>query len=444
MLRKYGIISFNVKLNYKKQESIMMTNFKNNIKKLSAVFFTMIVISIAMVVSGCGQTVIDIKESRLLKVELEGFDGNGTAVVSVNESKLKALKKEYIDKDNYGDIKEFLDELTFEMENPKVNGTLSNGDKFNVVAKYDKELAEEVGVVLENTTIECLVGDKLPTGTAIDVFKGVKVEYSGDNGNGHAYVNTDSCDKLVDDHNIYFEIEGDNYNLKNGDKIVVCAKSLNNLEDNGYFLKEETKEFTVEGLTGARETFEGVAFNELANYMYDELEDYIAFNFLEYTYKSGKKRDLNSFEFKCTSKPELVKYAYAYDEDDVSINALIAYYKVTTDIECVDDQYGYEYDEDLMKKGEKDTGVSYVAMKSNPLKVKADNTINVDYIYFDSENGRTVEECNKLMGIEDYKFEYYDKDYKKIDGTATTDATELATEKAAESAKEKTTTRKED
>ena len=61
MLRKYGIISFNVKLNYKKQESIMMTNFKNNIKKLSAVFFTMIVISIAMVVSGCGQTVIDIK-----------------------------------------------------------------------------------------------------------------------------------------------------------------------------------------------------------------------------------------------------------------------------------------------------------------------------------------------------------------------------------------------
>ncbi len=63
----------------------MMTNFKNNIKKLSAVFFTMIVIATAMVVSGCGQTVIDIKESRLLKVALEGFDGNGTATTDATE-----------------------------------------------------------------------------------------------------------------------------------------------------------------------------------------------------------------------------------------------------------------------------------------------------------------------------------------------------------------------
>ncbi len=102
----------------------MMTKFKTNIKKLSVVFFTMVVIATAMVVSGCGSTVIDLKEARLLKVDLEGFDGNGTAVISVSESKLKALKKEYRDKDNYSDIKEILDELTFEMEDSKVNGTL--------------------------------------------------------------------------------------------------------------------------------------------------------------------------------------------------------------------------------------------------------------------------------------------------------------------------------
>ena len=125
-----------------------MTNLKMNIRKLSAVFLTMVVIATALVVSGCGKTAIDIKEARLLKVELEGFDGKGKAVISVNEGKLKTLKKEYRDKKNYDDIKEILDGIAFEMEDPSVNGTLSNGDKFNVVAKYDKELAEAVGVEL--------------------------------------------------------------------------------------------------------------------------------------------------------------------------------------------------------------------------------------------------------------------------------------------------------
>ena len=294
-----------------------MTELKTNVKKLPVVLLTMVIIATAVIFSGCGQTVIDLKESRILDVELQGFDGHGKVVISVDEDNLKSLKKEYRDSDNYKDIKELLDELTFEMKDPDINGTLSNGDSFDVVAKYDEDLAEEANVVLENTTITCEVGDKLPEGKEIDAFAGLKIEYYGDNGNAYAYADSDGCDELVDENNIYFEVDGDNENLKNGDKIVVLAKTFNDLEADGYYLKEESKEYTVEGLTGARTTLEGVDLTDVSEDMYDEAEEiteddfYLAY--YDYTFKSGKERELNSFDFKYTPKLELVKYAYVYD-----------------------------------------------------------------------------------------------------------------------------------
>ena len=418
-----------------------MTKLKINIKKLSAVFFTMIVIATAMVVSGCGKTAIDIQEARLLKVELEGFDGNGTAVVSVNESKLKTLKKEYRDKKNYDDIKDVLESISFEMENSKINGTLSNGDKFNVVAKYDKELAEEVGVVLKNTTIECSVGDKLSEGIVIDAFKGVKIEYSGDNGDAIARVNSKGCDKIVSDQSIYFEIEGNNDDLKNGDKITVRASSFGDLEENGYFLKEETKVFTVEGLAGARETLEGVTFSDVAADMYDKVEDYldsdVHLSNLDYEFESGKNRNLSTYKMDYSATFELVKYAYAYEEGDVSTNTLVAYYKVTTLIERTEDYYGSS--DEFSKKGAKDTGISYIGIKSSSFKVKANNTIDDDDIYFTIKTASSIEKCERGLEIDTYKIEYYDKDYKKLDTTASTEATEPATEEATENATENAT-----
>lgn len=420
----------------------MMTELKTNIKKLPVVLLTMVIIATAMIVSGCGQTVIDLKESKILDVDLQGFDGHGKVVISVDEDNLKSLKKEYRDNDNYKDIKELLDDLTFELEDPDVNGTLSNGDSFNVVAKYDEDLAEEANVVLKNTTITCEVKDKLSEGTVIDAFAGVKIEYYGDNGNAYAFVNSDDCDELVDDNNIYFEIDGDNDDLKNGDTIVVLAKSYNDLEDDGYYLKEESKEYTVEGLTGARTTLEGVDLTDIAEDMYEEAEerteDAFDLAYYDYTYNSGKKRDLNSFDFKYTPSLELVKYAYVYDEDDLSYsNGLVAYYKLTTTIECTSDQYGYEDDDNLMKKGDKDTGVTYIVITSSALKITADNKVEDDYIYYSFTDGISIEECDKELDIDDYSIEYYDKDFKVINDTAT--ATEPATEKSTEKSTEKTT-----
>ena len=103
------------------------------------------------------------------------------------------------------------------------------------------------------------------------------------------------------------------------------------------------------------------------------------------TYNKAVNGQIELFEMKNRAADaklpsiELVKYAYAYDPKDIEYeNCLVAYYKLTVNIECTDDQYGFEDDANLMKKGDKDTGVCYIAIKSSAFKVTADNKIEVN------------------------------------------------------------------
>lgn len=86
--------------------------------------------------------------------------------------------------------------MKFKMEDESKNGSLSNGDKFTVKTEYDIDKAQELGVTLSNTDIECTVAE-LPEGVELDAFAKVKVEFSGDNGSGYVSINTDSCPKEV-------------------------------------------------------------------------------------------------------------------------------------------------------------------------------------------------------------------------------------------------------
>ena len=75
-----------------------------------------------------------IKEARLLKVELEGFDGKGKAVISVNEGKLKTLKKEYRDKKNYDDILELVEDSSKSVIEEGI-GIAFNEKQVNAISK---------------------------------------------------------------------------------------------------------------------------------------------------------------------------------------------------------------------------------------------------------------------------------------------------------------------
>lgn len=415
-----------------------MVNLKKYANKLSYVLLVATIIFTVTLFSGCGSLKIDVKESYLLEVEMNGCDGYGKVELSLNTKNVQAELLKHQSDTNYREISEVLYNLDFTMADPDQNGKLKNNDKFDVVVNYDKELAAEIGLELVNTTITC-TAKNLPDGVELDAFKGLKVEFEGSNGNGYVNIDYDDCSTEVKNY-IYFDIEGSYTNLSNGDEITVVANSYTDLEDEGYFLKEESKKYTVEGLDGPKESLEGVDVANLLSEMKNEVneqlkKDYYVCSY-DYKFESGKERYISSYFFTYTTKLDFVNYQYVYDPEDLETNGLIAYYKLTTEFKCKTDQSYVSDSETPMKKGEKDTGITYIAVVTNSLSISSDNKIAEDsYIYYDVENGESIEDVQEELNIGMYSSEYYDKDFKIIQS----DDSDSKKEKTTENSTEKTT-----
>lgn len=413
-----------------------MISLKRYINNLSYVPLITTIVFTAILFSGCGGLKIDVKEAYLLKVEMNGCNGYGQVELSLNTKNIRTELSKYQSNKYYGEISELLYDIEFTLADPAQNGKLKNDDKFDVVVNYDKELASEIGLELANTTITCTAKD-LPDGVELDAFKGLKVKFEGNSGNGYASIDYDDCSKEVKKY-IYFDIEGSSANLSNGDEITVTANSYIALEDKGYFLKEESKKYTVEGLYGARKTLEGVDTSGLLSEMKKKVneqikEDYYVCGY-DYKFKSGKERYISSYYFSYTTKLDFVNYQYVYDPEDLETNCLIAYYKLTTEFKCKEDQLYVSDGEAPMKKGDKDTGITYIAVVTNPLLVSSDDKISeANYIYYNIENDESIENLQNELNIGMSSFEYYNEDFKVIQFD------DSKSEKTTENSKEKTT-----
>jgi len=426
-----------------------MTNVKITLKRLPCLLLALVILSTAFILTGCNEISIDVKGNYLLDISFSGCDGHGKVEFGVNNENVGYALKSYLDNEDYYKIYSLVSDITFKMEDESLNGNLKNGDTFKVVAEYDEKQAENLNVTLTNTEISCTVAD-LPEGVELDAFAKVKVEFSGTNGSGYARINTESCPKTVT-NNVYFDFDDDNSDLSNGDKITVIVKAYGDLEEKGYFLKEESKEFTVEGLSGPRTSLEGVDLTSIAKDMKDEADDETDGNFdlayLDYKFESGKTRDLSYSNFDYTAKLELVKYVYAYDAEDLDDNGLVAIYKLTNKIKRTGSDQSYVSDgATAMKKGDTDTGITYIIVSSPALTITADNKVEDDYMYYSTANYADLNDVNQKFVDGGYTTVDYDKDFKEIgaaDDSSASSATEKSTEKTdskqASSATEKAT-----
>ena len=368
--------------------------------------------------SGCGRVKISVISAKLLDVQIGGCNGHGTAVLSLNTENLKNELAKYKDNEHYAEINKLLNGMKFEFADKQQDGKLKNNEEFDVVALYDKYLAERANVVMEDTTLTC-TAKNLSDGEELDAFKNLKVKFSGENGKGKAKLDTGNCSEVVKNC-VKFKIESSDKYLWNGSTITVSATEIDDkLKKKGYFLKEETKKYTVEKLAGPRTSLDGVDTESLREEMDREMNyhiqnDYYVFD-CDYTFASGKKRDLSSFECTYDTSYTLEKYQYIYSRKDVSNNSLIAYYRVTTNFVSKEDQMNVSKGAAAMKKGEKDKGVTYVAISTNPLKMDSNNQLDKNnYIFFNSASGKTIPEIQKQLGITSYTSEYFDKDFNII------------------------------
>lgn len=421
-----------------------MVSSKKHVDKLSYILLAVILTFTVVLFSGCGSVKINVKESYLLEVKMSGFNGSGEVELSLNNENVQIELRKHQKDDRYIEISELLYGMKFTMADPDKNGKLKNDDKFDVITSYDKELADELGVELVNTTITC-TAKGLSEGVEIDAFKGLKVEFKGNNGDGYVTVESDDCSKEVKKY-IFFNVEGSAGNLSNGDEVTIVANAYVNLEDKGYFLKEESKKYTVKGLDGARESLKGVDVDSLLSQMKHEINEQINKDYYvcsyDYKFKSGKKRYISSYYCSYKTELDLMEYQYVYDPEDLETNSLIAYYKLTTEFKCKSDQSYASDDQTPMKKGDKDKGVTYLAVLTTPLLITDDNKISENkYYYYSVENCESIEDLKDELDIDMYSSEYYDKDFNVIesDNNKTEKVTENSTESSKEKTKEKTT-----
>lgn len=138
---------------------------------------------------------------------------------------------------------------------------LKNGDKITIKLEYNEKYLEDNNIKIENAEYE-VEAEGLKTGTKIDLFDGVKVVFSGNDGKGSASIDTSEAKSFI-----RYTLKEDYYkNLSNGGKVVVVArlrgatlvdssdpKGAAWLEyDGNYYTADKAndeKEFTVEGLT---------------------------------------------------------------------------------------------------------------------------------------------------------------------------------------------------
>lgn len=137
---------------------------------------------------------------------------------------------------------------------------LSNGDKVKIKLEYNEKYLEENNIKIEDAEYEVEVTG-LKSGTKVDLFDGVSINFTGKDGSGRATLVTDETKAFI-----RYSFKQRYRNLKNGDKVVVVARMRGAtavdkadpegavwLEyDGNYYTSDKEsveKEFTVEGLT---------------------------------------------------------------------------------------------------------------------------------------------------------------------------------------------------
>lgn len=275
-----------------KTTGVKSHSWKKKISKLSRTkkiggICVIILVLFALFFFLSAQPTIDM--NKYATVEFSGYDGYGTASVTINWDQLSKDYKgkiKYTDKANqeyrnfFGNYAKgtTMDSLTSGTETlrmavsvdieTKSQGNLLNGDEVTLKWKESNSISD-LNVKIKDDDKKIKVNG-LTKVKKVDVFKDLDVTFEGVNGNGTANIAS-----KIDGYTYYFNVDADSYSLSNGEKITVSIPK-NNLETfvRNYGEKPEktSKEYTVKGLTKYVETASDISDDLLAK-MKEQSED---------------------------------------------------------------------------------------------------------------------------------------------------------------------------
>lgn len=217
-------------------------------KKRYAVLLAILAGLIAVVISGCGSTEIDL--SKYIDVTYSGLDGKGEASLQFDREKLQ----EEIDYTLLSDNQkyDFDKNMAISTLSSSVSATLdkcdglSNGDKIVVSISVSEEEEKKCNVKFVGTEDKEFIVEGLKEIVELDAFDskwfdtsdGVVLNYSGTSPNLTLEISNNITDDVLS--KIQYSASKQ-YNIKKGESITITAELPYGFEDEGYVLKEESK-----------------------------------------------------------------------------------------------------------------------------------------------------------------------------------------------------------
>ncbi len=220
----------------------MGEKIKSLTKKQKIWLFTIGIVVIAVIVAISVSIIADNNKINLADtyiVKVEGIDTQGTASCQINKKSLETiLAQRNIDASKTNTL------LTSMKCSLNKTDNLKNGDKITAIITFNDTVARQLNLSFKNTE-KVIEVSGLPKGKEIDVFKDLKVTYTGISPEGKVSAVSISRDPFISKINFVSSKD----KVSNGDKIMVEAKYTTQ-EAIAYkaLVKETKKTYSVSGL----------------------------------------------------------------------------------------------------------------------------------------------------------------------------------------------------
>ncbi len=249
-------------------------------KLFSRTLFCFYVLMLVLLAAGCGKKEYSVKD--FADVTVIGYTEHGSLSIKVNDATVNGI---YADgkKDKTAALR-FAETFRFSYDGQDSEDSyFTNGDVVTINVSYDESMARSLGISFVDSSFDYKI-DGLEDKVEASPFDGLNVSFSGVAPYGTVQLDKSNCSQYVID-NVTFECS--NYDLSNGDSIIVKAEFNSEIaERNGYVFTETAKKYKVIGLSKYVTTMMGVTYSPVSAKMRYMVEQFVEGS--ESSYKSLK------------------------------------------------------------------------------------------------------------------------------------------------------------
>ena len=295
-------------------------------------------------VLGSSSKYIKVDAAKLFTVSFEGLDGDGIAIVEIDETEWGKIADQVVVTGSSAEMTNLMSLQMLHFDLSK-DSYLSNGDEITLTFDIPEDFAETSGFKVSNIERTIKV-DGLAVPEEIDVFEGLEVEFSGRSPYITCNIVTGNCNDFTKD---YVTFKTDKMYYANGESVEVEAYySSNILVEEKVKVLSDTAQFEAISNERYLDTVDGVDLTQLEDKIAQQLQlEYnaagdqfagVELGFCNH-YVGMKEENLKGSAFLA------LRDKYDFLDYDIPYNSYVQHYRIKLDV--FHKHYSGEYNLDM-------------------------------------------------------------------------------------------------